>query len=297
MKIAITGGTGFVGNYLIKELLNQGNSIKAWYRSEESIPEELKDSKYIEWIKGSLDKEDSMDELLNDSEVVIHSAVLRSHAGFQVELENLNSYLSNNLLGSIKLIEKSYQAKKKKFIFLSTCAVYAKILQDRELDENHPLFPNTHYGAYKAAIEAFVSSYASKGFDICSIRPTGIYGIKKELGNSKWYHLVKKIKNNETVEVKRGGKEVHVEDVVKAISLLLNSNTTKGEILNCYDRYISEFDVATMVKRILNSKSKIQGTQKTPQNQINKDKIVSLGMEFGGNDKLSSYLTRLSELA
>lgn len=297
MKIAITGGTGFVGSYLIKELVNQKHSIKAWFRTESSIPKEFKDHKQIDWIKGSLDNANSMDKLLDNTDMVIHSAVLRSKEGFQKDVEDLDSYLTNNVLGSLKLIEKSYQLKSKKFIFVSTCAVYAKILQDRELDENHPLFPNTQYGAFKASIEAFISAYASKDFDICAIRPTGIYGIKNEIEDSKWFSLISKIKNHADLEVKKGGKEVHVEDVVKAICLLMNYDKTKGEIYNCYDMYISEFDVANLAKKIFDSKSNILGEQKVPKNQINKDKIIKLGMQFGGTNKLENYIAKLREKA
>ncbi len=64
-----------------------------------------------------------------------------------------------NLLGTLELIEASIAAGVKRFIFVSTCAVHEKILDDRPLDEAHPLWPLTHYGAHKAAIEKFVHSY------------------------------------------------------------------------------------------------------------------------------------------
>ncbi len=46
-----------------------------------------------------------------------------------------------------------------RFVFISTCAVHDVILADRPLDEAHPLWPKSHYGAHKAALEKFVHSY------------------------------------------------------------------------------------------------------------------------------------------
>ena len=44
----------------------------------------------------------------------------------------------------------------RRFVFIATCAVHDVILSDRPLDEAHPLWPKSHYGAHKAAIEKFV---------------------------------------------------------------------------------------------------------------------------------------------
>jgi nucleoside-diphosphate-sugar epimerase len=49
--------------------------------------------------------------------------------------------------------------------------VHDVILQDRPLDEAHPLWPKSHYGAHKAAIEKFVHSFGlGEGYAICSLR-------------------------------------------------------------------------------------------------------------------------------
>ena len=71
------------------------------------------------------------------------------------------------------------------------CAVHETILDDRPLDEAHPLWPHSHYGAHKAAIEAFVHSYGrGHGYPICALRPTGIYGLARPARASKWFDLI-----------------------------------------------------------------------------------------------------------
>ena len=76
--------------------------------------------------------------------------------------------------------------------FFSTCAVHEVILDDRPLDETHPLWPTSHYGAHKAALEAFVHSYGlGQGWPICALRPTGIYGPR----DTEFLDIFKSIKN------------------------------------------------------------------------------------------------------
>lgn len=92
-------------------------------------------------------------------------------------------------------------------------------------------------------------------FSICAMRPTGIYGLANPLENSKWFKLVEAVVRGADVQVSKGGKEVHVDDVALAIELLLGIDGVEGHADSCCDRYISEFDVAKVAKEIANSTS------------------------------------------
>jgi nucleoside-diphosphate-sugar epimerase len=186
----------------------------------------------------------------------------------------------------------------KRFIFISTCAVHDKILHDRWLDESHPLWPKSHYGAHKAALEKFVHSYGlGQGWPICALRPTGIYGLAHPPENSKWFGLVQKIARGEDVECSRGGKEVHAADVAKAVAILLTADGIAGEAYSCYDRYVSEFDVANIAKELTGSGSQILGQQTKPRHRIVADKIKKLGMEFGGDELLKNTIQQIIDAA
>jgi len=283
MRIALTGATGFIGRYLVAHLVEQGHRLRCWYRitSDRSGLEHL--GKSLEWVQGDLRKPASCQDLVQGCDAIVHAALYHPVGGFRGGEGDLLEFVEANVLGTIRLIEASRSAGVGRFIFISTCAVHEKILDDRPLDETHPLWPTSHYGAHKAAIEKFVHSYGlGDGYPICALRPTGVYGIAHPIEQSRWFDLVSAVVRGETVTCQRGGKEVHAADVAKAVGILLNAEGIAGEAYNCYDRYVSEYEVATIAKRLSGSASTILGKRTSPKHQIVTDKIRSLGMEFGG---------------
>jgi len=184
----------------------------------------------------------------------------------------------------------------KRFVFISSCAVHDRILDDRPLDERHPTWTASHYGAYKAAVEQFVYSFGfGQEYPICAIRPTGVYGVNHPVHQSKWYDLITRVVRGESVTCESGGKEVHAADVAKAISVLLEAEARqiRGEVFNCYDRYISQHEVASIAKRLSSSSAQIHGQATLPKHQIETGKIQALGMRFGGETILESTIDGL----
>ena len=86
---------------------------------------------------------------------------------------------------------------------------------------------------------------------------------------------------------------MHVSDVARAIGLLLVAPEVAGESFSCYDRYVSQFEVAELAKQLAGSTSVITGHQTAPKHQISADKIQRLGMQFGGLDVLTHTIAEL----
>ena len=294
MRIALTGATGFIGRYIVERLVNSGHQLNCWYREHSDRSHLQTHSDSISWLKGDLAEHQSADRLIRDCDAIIHNAYWRPGEGFRGAEGDVVEFARVNILGTLNLIEQSISAGLQRFVFVSTCAVHEQILSDRPLDEAHPLWPLSHYGAHKAAIEKFVHSYGfGFGYPICAIRPTGVYGLQDPLSASKWFGLVSRVVSGLPVRVSGGGKEVHASDVAKGIEVLLNANDISGESFACYDRYISEFDVATIAKELTGSPSEILGEQKTPKNEIVADKIKSQGMSFGGKALLRETIAAM----
>src|SRR5262249_46239817 len=154
----------------------------------------------VEWLPGELGDEAAAGTLVRGADALVHAAVQwqgprnrgrRSHGDADV-------FLGVNLTGSLQLFQAAYEAGGPRCGFVSSCAVHDVILGDRPLDEAHPLWPKSPYGAHKAALEAFVHSYGlGQGWPVCALRPTGIYGLAQPPAASRWYDLVGQVLRGE----------------------------------------------------------------------------------------------------
>ncbi|MGI9519550.1 MAG: NAD-dependent epimerase/dehydratase family protein [Pirellulaceae bacterium] len=292
MKVAVTGGTGFIGRYILRQLAADGHELKAWKRESSDISGlEALD---IDWIEGSLTNVPSMNQLVESCDAVVHSALWKPGATFRGGEGQVARFAEVNVVGTLQLISAAIEAGVDRFVFLSTCAVHEIILDDRPLDEAHPLWTTHHYGAHKAAIEQFVHSFGfGQAYNISALRPTGVYGVNRPVERSKWFDLVREVASGSKVRVKGGGKEVHAADVARAVAILLNAEDTAGHCFNCYDRYIAQIEVAQIAKELSGSDAIIAGEPKQPKHEIETKKIRALGMEFGGTPLLRETIGKL----
>jgi nucleoside-diphosphate-sugar epimerase len=298
MRIAITGATGFLGRYLVRHLAQSGHRLRCWYRPGSDRSGFDESAGAIEWQPGSLLDREAPAALVRGVDAVVHAALQWQGSGsFRASVgDDLLPFLEVNFLGSIRLFRAARAADVPRFIFISTCAVHEIILGGRPLDETHPLWPTSHYGAHKAALEKFVHSFGlGEGWPICALRPTGIYGLAHPARESRWYDLVGQVMRGEPINTARGGKEVHAADVAKATEILLNADAraVAGQAFNCYDRYIAEQEVAHIAKELTVSSSTIADLNKGPKNQIRTDKLCALGMRFGGEPVLRRTVAEL----
>jgi nucleoside-diphosphate-sugar epimerase len=298
MRIALSGATGFLGRYLVRQLAHAGHELRCWYRptSDRSGFKDVASS--LEWVPGELGDRAAAESFVRSVDALVHAAVQwegpRTRGGGSHGPSDV--FLGVNLTGSLQLFQAAQDAGVSRCVFVSSCAVHDVILDDRALDEAHPLWPQSQYGAHKAALEAFVHSYGlGQGWPICALRPTGIYGLAHPPRASRWLSLVGQVLRGEPITSARGGKEVHAADVARAVELLLNADaaTIAGQSYNCYDRYVAEQDVAQLAKELSGSKSEISDLNRGPKHQIDTKNIRALGMTFGGEPLLRHTVQEL----
>jgi len=123
--ILVTGATGMLGAHFLLSLSSQKKKIRAFYRTEEKRIEVIaffkyhqkeKDLNYIEWLKGSYDQIDILDEALEEVDTVIHCAALISF-----DPKHKSQLYKTNVEGTRNLVN-ALIAKKINLIFISSIA-------------------------------------------------------------------------------------------------------------------------------------------------------------------------------
>ena len=151
MRVAITGATGLLGRYLVRHLAGGGHHLRCWYRPGSDRSGFESQAEAIEWLPGSLGDESSVSELVQGVDSIVHAAV--EWEGRRTRVRGSHGapgvFFGVNLTGSLQLFQTAFEARVPRFVFLSTCAVHEVIMDNRPLDETHPLWPTSHYGAHK----------------------------------------------------------------------------------------------------------------------------------------------------
>lgn len=294
---AITGATGYVGRFVVAELARSGSRIRALTRRGSDrggfdMP--------IEWVEGDLRDSAALTRLVEGASSVVHLAYEHVPGKYRGgEGDDLPGWLVANLVGSINLIEQAKMAGVGRFVFLSSRAVFGRTLPGRELDESHPTTPDTHYGAYKAAVEAFLSSYASAGMRTCSIRATGVYGLTYPLERTKWWPLIHAIVHDQPVNGAGGGTEVHGADVARVICAALeNDDAPPAEIIHLSDLYVSQREVVRLAREIAGKPGSLPAEPpEPPRNMLVCKRIAELNITLGGQSLLKKTVDELIKRA
>lgn len=281
MQVALTGASGLVGTYTAAALKARGHRIRALARR--TTRRDHLDKLVDEWILGDHTDPQSLAGLVAGAEAVIHAAV-----DWDALEESPLSNFHRNLLSSLRLLDASRLAGVEQFIFVSSCAVYHEILQDRPLDETHPTWPDSIYGAYKAAVEPHLKSYhTTYGMNTSSWRPVAIYGVAPRVEQSQWFNLVKAAKAGQTISTAQGGKIVHVQDVADALALAVGDAQVAGQFYNLVDRHMYWQVAAEMARDLSGSRAVIEDRKGTgPKNQFDTRKAIAFFDRHGNQTAL-----------
>jgi len=269
MLVALTGASGFVGTHTAEALHRAGHDVRALVRPQ-SRRDHLEPF-VAEWCVGDQADPQVQAALVRGAEVVIHNACDWN----ALELAPVRNFESN-VLGSLRLLEASRQAGAEQFLFVSSVSVYHEILHDRPLDEAHPTWPNTLYGAYKAAVESHLKAYHfAYGVNTSSWRPAAIYGIPPDPRQAQWGELIRTARDGGTVETAQGGKITHVRDVADALTLAVGDDAVAGQFYNLVDCYMY-WQVAAELARELSGSSATIVDRKGhgPRNQFDTRKAI-----------------------
>lgn len=183
MKIALSGGTGFIGSHFLRQALDAGHNIIAIRRSPSSSPR-IPLSKFPSWLDRQLD-EVSADELIG-CDVLVH---LAAHTG-NVPYDTLTKCLYWNLTAVLALFQQARLAGIRRFIVAGSCFEYGRSGEYfEEIPTNAPLEPTNSYAASKSAASIALCQWAKEyNLSLELLRVFHVYG-EGELETRFWPSL------------------------------------------------------------------------------------------------------------
>jgi len=267
-KIIVTGGAGFLGRYVIKELEERGCSNIFVPKIEEYDLRKLDD--IIKIYK------------LAKADIVIHLAAVVG--GIGANRENPGSYFYDNLIMGIQLIEEARKSSIEKFVAIGTICAYPKFtpvpFKEEDLWDGYPEETNAPYGLAKKMLLVQSQAYRQQyGFNSIFLLPVNLYGPNDNF-DPKSSHvipaLIKKFyeaKTNNDPEVIVWGtgnatrEFFYVEDCAEAI-VLATEKYDKPDPVNIGAGFeISIKDLANLIGEIIGFKGKIVWDTSKPDGQ------------------------------
>lgn len=237
-KYLVTGGAGFIGTNLVKQLIGEGHDVVvldnyAGGKKEERI------QKGAIYINGDIRNDKDLDKACAGVDGIFHMAAL-PRVTFSVENPELTHDVNVN--GTLKLLLAAKKHKIKRVVFSSSSSTYGEQEKREPFNEDTVIKkPISPYALHKLIGENYCRIFSSLyGMETVSLIYFNIYGPYFDPDGA--YALVvgrflKQVKNGESMTVCGDGEYyrdyTHVDDVVGANMLAMTKNTVgKGETIN-----------------------------------------------------------------
>lgn len=242
MKILVTGGCGFIGSHIVDELIFKGHDVMIIDNLSTGSLENLNKSAYFCELDFMTPR---AGELISEfqPEIVIHHA---AQVSVQKSMNNPIYDATNNILGTIRLLEYCGNSNVRKIIYASSAAAYGNP-NYLPIDEGHPIQPISYYGISKYTPEQYIRNFcASRELTYTILRYANVYGERQDAKGEGGVisifldHLL----NNESPTFFGDGEQtrdyIYVKDIVKANLFVMNNgdnevynvSTNEGVSLN-----------------------------------------------------------------
>jgi nucleoside-diphosphate-sugar epimerase len=250
-KLLVTGGAGFIGRHLVRELCALGHSPVAVTRSLDRIDRDLGDLDNVRWVEADLCSSEQVTALLQaeQPDVLFHLAGNR--------LGESDKRTDSNLLSAANLFEASRDSSIKRIVILGSASEYGDQLGP--LNEKLPARPSSAYGISKAVVtKTALAMFEENGLPVVILRPFTVYGPHQpaEMFVAEATHCAV---NELPFRMSAGTQQrdfVFVDDVVAAIIASASAAELEGKIINIGSGQARKLrDVAELIWRISETKA------------------------------------------
>jgi len=244
-NILVTGGCGFIGTSLIKNLLEHNSDIKIRVLDNFSTgsPDDLADvSEYIMarpeaclsdarlvLIEGDIRDSKITNLCSKGIDCIVH---LAANTGVGPSVDDPRLDMDCNVAGTFNMLEAARENGVRKFIFASSGAPAGEV--EPPIHEELPPHPVSPYGASKLAGEGYCSAYyRTFGIDTICLRFGNVYGPRSKKKSSVVAKFIRQSLSGETCVIYGDGTQtrdfIYIEDLIKAVTLSMCKNLG-GEI-------------------------------------------------------------------
>ncbi len=245
-KVLITGGAGFIGSVLTKQLLEKGYKV----RIMDSLVYDSKPNPEAEFFKGDVRVLNDINRALTGVDAVVHLAAIANDPGVDLD-ENLS--IETNLTATSNVAISAKHKGIKKFVFASSSSIYGA-KGDEMANEDSGLNPVSLYAGLKIAAEQALIGISNNGFNPIILRNGTVFGYSDKMR----FDLAVNIFALHAYEKGRitvfGGDQwrpnVHVMDVCQAFIKSLESDNTKPEAYNVNGENYKISDISETVRKI-----------------------------------------------
>jgi dTDP-glucose 4,6-dehydratase len=235
-KIFVTGASGFIGSHLVELLLKKNYFVTALcpYSTDNSIGwlDNIKKIKQLKIINGDICDEDFITRATEKHHAIIHLAALIS---IPYSYLSPRTYVYNNIIGTLNILEAGRKNKIKKILHTSTSEVYGTA-QYSPIDEKHPLVAQSPYSASKISSDKLAESYyRSFGLEVSIIRPFNTFGPRQSARAVIPTIITQVLKNKKIIELGNINTKrdfTFVEDTANGFVKALEMKNIGGETIN-----------------------------------------------------------------
>jgi UDP-glucose 4-epimerase len=173
MHALVTGGAGFIGSNLVRQLLNEGHEVTVLDNLTSGAAGNLAACPEATFIHGDVRNATDVERAVSGAQVVFH---LAASVGNKRSIDNPLLDAEINVLGTLRLLEAARRHAVKKVVASSSAGIFGE-LKTLPIREDHPAEPDSPYGASKLCAEKEGLAYAKLyGMEVVCLRYFNVYG-------------------------------------------------------------------------------------------------------------------------